>query len=111
MFHATTERSPCGREKRVRLNTTTGPRAVLGSQRVRTYREVELIWTSPCRRGRCEPRTARGPVVVFRCARLALTINPWLLKPTSYIEGMNKFLCLSVAGSLLLLGCGGSKSS
>ncbi len=34
-----------------------GPRAVLGSQRVRTHRQAELIRTPQYWGGRCEPRT------------------------------------------------------
>ena len=35
---------------------------------------VESDCARPCIRGRCEPRTARGPVAVSRCAPAMLTI-------------------------------------
>src|SRR5712671_575855 len=66
---------------------------------------LKYTWMPACVRGRCEPRTARGPVMVSKCARLArifcflfaLFLSPYLalaqrplgLDVSSY-QGTNK---------------------
>src|SRR5690242_16523150 len=65
---------------RVHLDTTTGARAVPGSQRMRRKWKLWVVRSAWACLGRCEPGTARAPVsesrrrlvVVSRCAQLCV---------------------------------------
>ena len=75
--------------RRVQLDTTTGPRAVLGSQRVRTHGRPEIDLTSSPLFGPGRPAVRlflpwSTFVVVSRCPRLRLSrISPLLMLDTA----------------------------